>query len=131
MRSKYGSSGSDNAEGGPMKSQTNMIPAPPISPGDVLRDTFLVDLTQDQLAQAMRVSRFSINQIVNGRRSVTAEMALRLSKVFGTSHDFWLNLQQAVDIYEARMKLKDELSNLEVLRKEKTNAELVHDLPTD
>ncbi|CUX57121.1 putative transcriptional regulator protein [Agrobacterium fabrum str. J-07] len=114
-----------------MKSQTNMIPAPPISPGDVLRDTFLVDLTQDQLAQAMRVSRFSINQIVNGRRSVTAEMALRLSKVFGTSHDFWLNLQQAVDIYEARMKLKDELSNLEVLRKEKTNAELVHDLPTD
>lgn len=114
-----------------MKSQSNMIPAPPISPGDVLRDTFLVDLTQDQLAQAMRVSRFSINQIVNGRRSVTAEMALRLSKVFGTTHDFWLNLQQAVDIYEARLKLKDELSNLKVLRKEKLNAELVTDLPVD
>ncbi|ABC94009.1 putative transcriptional regulator protein (plasmid) [Rhizobium etli CFN 42] len=114
-----------------MTSQTNMIPAPPISPGDVLRDKFLVNLTQDQLAQAMRVSRFSVNQIVNGRRSLTAEMALRLSKVTSTTCDYWLNLQRAVDVYEARLKLKDELSALEVLRPETPKAELLHDLPED
>lgn len=114
-----------------MTSQTDMIPAPPTSPGEVLRDDFLVNLTQDQLAKAMRVSRFSINQIVNGRRAITAEMALRLSKVTNTSHDFWLNLQRAVDIYEARMKLKDELATLQVLRQKKPQGEMVHDLPED
>jgi len=114
-----------------MTSQTDMIPAPPISPGEVLREDFLVNLTQDQLAKAMRVSRFSINQIVNGRRAITAEMALRLSTVTNTSHDYWLNLQRAVDIYEARLKLREELSKLEVLRERKPDAELIRALPSD
>jgi addiction module HigA family antidote len=108
-----------------------MIPAPPISPGDVLRDQFLVNLTQEQFAQALRVSRFSVNQIVNGRRSITAEMALRLSKVTSTSPDFWLNLQRAVDVYDARLKLKDELSTLEVLRAETTTLDIVRELPVE
>lgn len=114
-----------------MKAQENMIPAPPISPGDVLRDKFLINITQDQLAQAMRVSRFSVNQIVNGRRSITAEMALRLSKVTSTSHDYWLNLQRAVDIYEAELKLKNELATLDVLRPAMPEAELIRELPSE
>jgi antitoxin HigA-1 len=116
-----------------MTSQTEMIPAPPISPGEVLRDDFLanLNLTQDQLAKAMRVSRFSINQIVNGRRAITAEMALRLSTVTNTSHDYWLNLQRAVDIYEARLKLQEELLKLEVLRERKPKGELIRELPAD
>lgn len=114
-----------------MTSQANMVPAPPIFPGDVLRERFLVDVTQDQLAQAMRVSRFSVNQIVNGRRSITAEMALRLSKVTSTSHEFWLNLQRAVDIYEARLKLKDELATLQIVRQPTEQVDLVCELPED
>jgi antitoxin HigA-1 len=102
------------------------IPAPPISPGDVLRDRILAEcrLTQESLAEAMRVSRFSINQIVNGRRAVTAEMALRLSHVTSTTPDFWLNLQRDVDLYEARIKLANEMKRLKILRRPKESREL-------
>ncbi|OCJ16476.1 hypothetical protein A6U88_33830 [Agrobacterium sp. B131/95] len=58
-------------------------------------------------------------------------LALRLSKATSTSHDFWLNLQRAVDIYDAQLKLKDELSALEVLSKPTPEAELLRDLSTD
>ena len=101
------------------------IPAPPVHPGEVLRKRFLDGkLTQEQLADAMRVSRFSVNQIINGHRSVTAEMALRLARVTSTSPGFWLNLQRAVDLYKAQMALASELNQLEVLRRPKTEAEL-------
>ncbi len=102
------------------------IPAPPISPGNVLRDRILkgCGLTQDELAEAMDVSRFSVNQIVNGRRAVTAEMALRLSRVTSTTPDFWLNLQRDVDLYEANLKLANKLSQLKVLRQPKNKSEL-------
>ena len=101
-----------------MKGSEVYIEAPPIGPGDVLREQFLEkrEITQEQLADAMGVSRLSINQIVNGRRRVTAEMALRLAYVTGTTPDFWLNLQRDVDLYEARLKLEDELQKLNVLR---------------
>ena len=75
------------------------------------------EITQEQLADAMQVSRFSINQIVNGRRSVTADMALRLARVTSTTADFWLNLQRDVDLYEAGNKLADVLRSLPVLRR--------------
>lgn len=99
-----------------------LVPAAPVSPGDVLRKKILgleVDgkkITQELLADAMRVSRFSINQIINGRRSVTAEMALRLAKALGTTPEFWLNLQREVDLHESRTKLKEKLERIEVLR---------------
>jgi addiction module HigA family antidote len=71
----------------------------PIHPGDVLR-TVLTDhvITQDTLAEALRVSRFSVNQIVNGRRNITPEMALRLSRALSSSPEFWLNLQRQYDL---------------------------------
>lgn len=90
----------------------------PVSPGEVLRDDILskTDITQDALAKAMGVSRFTVNQIINGRRAVTADMALRLAKVLSTTADFWLNLQQDVDLWRARRSSKVELDSLTVLR---------------
>jgi antitoxin HigA-1 len=101
------------------------IPAPPIGPGDVLRKRILDErLTQEMLAEAMGVSRFSVNQIVNGRRSITAEMALRLAHVTSTTPEFWLNLQRDIDIYQAKLKLAGKLDKLQILRRPKTEQEL-------
>ncbi len=104
------------------------IPAPPISPGEVLRDDILKgEITQERLAAAMDVSRFSVNQIINGRRSITAEMAVRLARVTSTTPGFWLNLQRDVDLYHAKIKLADKLGRLQVLRRPKTDTELFSD----
>lgn len=113
-----------------MKRPEHLIPAPPVGPGDFLREQFLVGLklTQEQLADSMQVSRLSVNQIVNGRRAVTAEMALRLARVTSTTPDLWLNLQQDVDIHEAQQKLSASLSQLKVLRKPKIKKDLVVDV---
>jgi addiction module HigA family antidote len=58
-------------------------------------------LTQSALAEAMGVTRVRVNEIINGRRGVTADTALRLAKAFGTSVDFWLRLQLACDLFDA------------------------------
>jgi plasmid maintenance system antidote protein VapI len=72
----------------------------------------------------MGVSRFSINQIINGRRAVTAEMALRLARVTSTTADLWLNLQRDVDLYFAQRKIGEKLLDMKVLRPPKTHKEL-------
>jgi addiction module HigA family antidote len=89
-----------------------------VSPGSVLRQEMQESLgiTQDQLASAMGVSRLTINEIVNEKRSVTAEMALKLAKALGTDPRFWLNLQQDVDLVRARTKL-GAMRDVKVLRK--------------
>jgi addiction module HigA family antidote len=107
----------------------NFIPAPPVGPGQVLREHMLdgTRITQESLAAAMGVSRLSVNQIMNGRRAVTAEMALRLARVTSTSPDFWLNLQRDVDMYEAERKLGSVIDRLPILRPPKSKAELFVD----
>jgi addiction module HigA family antidote len=93
-----------------------LAPARPANPGEILRDFLEAQkTTQDELARAMGVSRFSINQIVNGRRAVTAEMALRLSRVTRTTAELWLDLQRRVDLFDAHNALSDVLSDLSVL----------------
>lgn len=89
-----------------------------VSPGSVLRLEIEegLGITQDQLAAATGVSRLTINEIVNEKRAVTAEMALRLSKALGTEPQFWLNLQQEVDLARARAKLGT-MSNVKTLRR--------------
>lgn len=92
--------------------------ARPVTPGEALREDILdgLGVTQDRLASAMRVSRLTVNEILNAKRALTAEMALRLSHVLGTDPDYWLNLQRDLDLFRARGKLADELESLEIIR---------------
>lgn len=75
----------------------------PTHPGEFIREDILIELnlTQAELAEKLGVSRRSINQLVNEKRSVTADMALRLGKFTNTSPQMWLNLQTAVDLWDA------------------------------
>lgn len=76
----------------------------PISPGTILREDFLepLNLTQGQVAAALGVDRTSLNELLNERRSVTTEMALRLAHAFGTTAQYWLNAQMVLDLYDAQ-----------------------------
>lgn len=79
----------------------------PTSPGEILNEEFLVPLkmTQKELADHIACDIKVINRIVNGRSSVTAEMAMKLGAALRTSADFWLNAQRAVDLYTAGKSL--------------------------
>ncbi|MEP7340547.1 MAG: HigA family addiction module antitoxin [Acidobacteriota bacterium] len=75
----------------------------PTHPGELLREEILpaAELTQAELAKRLGVSRRSIGDLLRERRSLTPDMAHRLARVFKTTPEFWMNLQQAVDIWEA------------------------------
>ena len=80
----------------------------PITPGEMLKDEFLAEygLSQNRLARAIGISPNRIAEIVNNRRRITADTALRLSLYFGNSAEFWLNLQGHYDLKMARRNLK-------------------------
>jgi addiction module HigA family antidote len=84
----------------------------PIHPGEVLLEEFLNPrgISQYRLAKELGVPAIRINQIVHGKRSVTADTALRLSRYFGTSEGFWLNLQARYDLEVAKDRLGDSLA---------------------
>ena len=73
---------------------------PPVHPGEVLLEEFLkpFDISQYRLAKSMSVPPRRVNEIVLGKRSVSADTALRLGRYFGTSEQFWLNLQNEYDL---------------------------------
>ena len=75
----------------------------PASVGEILVEEFMqpMGLTQAALAEAMGVQRKHVNELCNDRRNVTAATALILSRVFGTSPDFWLNVQRRSDLWDA------------------------------
>jgi addiction module HigA family antidote len=83
----------------------------PIHPGEVLRAEFLgpLGLSAHALAQALRVPATRINDVVNERRGITADTALRLARYFGTTPEFWLNLQSAFDLRTAEAELKSQI----------------------
>jgi len=76
---------------------------PPVHPGEMLREEFLAPLqmTQTELARRISVSYPRINEIVNEKRGITPDTALRLSKLFGTTAEFWLNGQRNWDLWHA------------------------------
>jgi len=90
----------------------------PTHPGEMLREDFLPDygLTISGLAEALGVSRQSINELLRGRRAVSPQMALRLSRLFGNSAEFWLNAQRAVDLWDAAQAIKREVRRIKPLR---------------
>jgi addiction module HigA family antidote len=88
-----------------------------VHPGEVLQEEFLVPLniSQNALARAIGVPPRRVNEIVLGKRAVTADTALRLAKAFGTSEGFWLGLQADYDIEEARKAIAADLKKVERL----------------
>ncbi len=90
----------------------------PAHPGEMLREDFMpdYDLTVAGLAEAVGVSRQSINELLRSRRAVSPEMALRLSRLFGNAPEFWLNAQRAVDLWDALRAIKDEVARIRPLR---------------
>jgi addiction module HigA family antidote len=82
-----------------------------VSPGEILQEEFLrpLGISQYRLAKALTVPPRRINEIVHGKRAVTADTALRLARHFGTSERFWLNLQARYDLEVERDRLGDRL----------------------
>ncbi|MBU1195392.1 MAG: HigA family addiction module antidote protein [Proteobacteria bacterium] len=84
---------------------------PPIHPGEILMDEFLepMEISQYRLAKDISVPPRRINEIVHGKRSITADTALRLGRFFGMSPQFWLNLQTRYDLETTEDFLADRL----------------------
>lgn len=91
----------------------------PTHPGEILREDFMLpyNLTQIELAKALKTTFRTINEIVNCKRSVSPEMALKLARYFGTSADIWLNLQADYDLYKAKLKSKKIIENIKPYEK--------------
>ena len=89
----------------------------PTHPGEMLREDFLPDsdLTVSGLAEAIGVSRQSVNELLRERRAVSPEMALRLSRLFGNSPEFWLNAQRAVDLWDAGKAIRHDVRRIRPL----------------
>ena len=101
---------------------------PPVHPGEVLLEDFLkpLGISQYRLAKEMKVYPRKINEIVLGKRSVTADTALRLSRYFGTSAELWMNLQALYDLEKTRDEIEEQVTKeISPLVQENLNAALV------
>lgn len=96
-----------------MRIPTDRMPTPP---GEMLLEEFLrpLGMTQAELAGRVRVSYVRMNEIINGKRGITPSTALRLAKVFGTTPEFWLSGQLALDLYRA-MHDEKEIREVELI----------------
>jgi addiction module HigA family antidote len=83
----------------------------PIHPGEILHEEFLspMEISQYRLAKDIHVPPRRINEIVHGKRAITADTALRLARYFGTSAEFWTNLQSAYELDVARQEIGGKL----------------------
>jgi addiction module HigA family antidote len=90
----------------------------PTHPGEMLREDFIPDygLTVSGLAETLGVSRQTMNELLREHRSLTPLMALRLSRLFGNSPEFWLNAQRAVDLWDAQNSNRDEIKRIRPLK---------------
>ena len=95
---------------------------PPVHPGEILRSLFLdpLGIGVKQMAQDLDVTPKTISALVNGHQGISIEMALRLSKAFGTSIDVWINMQRDYDLWKAREVLN--LDKVRVITPRKKNA---------
>jgi len=97
---------------------TTATTMPPIHPGEVLMEEYLepLGITQHRLAIAIGVPPRRINEIVHGKRRITADTALRMARYFGTSERFWMNLQGRYDLEMERDRLVDKLDEITPLK---------------
>jgi len=86
----------------------------PTHPGEMLLEEFLIpmNITQKQLSVAIHVPFQRINELMNGKRGITPSTALRLSRYFGNTPDFWMNIQQRWDLYWAQTKEAEDLKQI-------------------
>ena len=91
---------------------------PPIHPGEILMQEFLrpLKITQYRIAKDISVAPRRINEIIHGKRAISADTALRLSRYFGTSERFWMNLQSRYELEKEKDALGDQLSAIPRLR---------------
>ena len=92
---------------------------PPTHPGELLRDEIMpsVELTQDRLAILLGVSRRTVNEIVTEKRGLSADMAHRLARLFNTTPELWLGLQQDVDLWNAASAGEADYRKIKPLRR--------------
>ena len=90
----------------------------PTHPGEMIREDFLPDygITGSALAEALGVSRQTVNELLRERRAVSPGMALRLSRLFSNSPEFWLNAQRAVDLWDAAKAIKAQVEKIKPLK---------------
>jgi antitoxin HigA-1 len=91
---------------------------PPLHPGEVLREEFLVplEMSAGKLAKAMDVPRTRVERIVNEETAITATSALLLGKALGTTAQFWMNLQNAYDLEKAKKEIGKKIEKVEPLQ---------------
>lgn len=91
---------------------------PPIHPGEVLMEDFIegFGITQNKLAVSIGVPPRRINEIVHGKRGITADTALRLGRYFGVSAQFWLNLQTQYELELAEDRVADQIAAIKPLK---------------
>lgn len=96
----------------------------PTHPGEILREEFLIPLgiTQSQLASDLETTFRTINELTNEKRNISSEMAIKLSKYFGTSIDLWLNLQNQCDVYNTYQKNRSKLNRIKKFQRKITNS---------
>jgi len=89
----------------------------PTHPGAILREDFMIDfnLTVTAMASALGISRQTLNELLRERRAITPIMALRLSRFFGNSPEFWLNAQHAWDLWDSEHRFESELARIRPL----------------
>lgn len=91
---------------------------PNIHPGEILLEEFLLplDISAYRLAKDIGIPQTRVSQIINGKRRVTADTAVRLSKYFGNSAKFWLGLQDDFDIKEELFSLNEQLNSIKLFK---------------
>jgi len=101
---------------------TNRLPT---HPGEMLRDEFLdpLGLTQRDLADAILVPYQRVNEIINQKRGITPDTALRLAKYFGNTPGFWMNLQLRYDLYQAQKSGREDINKIRTLKPDRALAE--------
>lgn len=86
----------------------------PVHPGEVISDILEdLEITQTRFAEILGVSRRTVNEIVQGRRPITVDMAIRIGKALGNGPQLWLNLQRKVDVWDALQMHKEEYDKVQ------------------
>ena len=90
----------------------------PTHPGEILREEFIepLGLTQTDLAKRIKTTFRTVNEILNEKRNISPDMALRLARFLGTSEELWLNLQDQYNLYKAKEKNRNVLKDIKPLK---------------